>query len=57
MTAFWQNLAHLAQGQLFAGGYLSAATAAKLAAQRQPKPTPCAGKRSALPWPRLAAYR
>jgi len=57
MSAFWHNLARLAHGQLFAGGYLSPATAAKLAAERRPETVKCSGKRRRTPWPRLAAYR
>ena len=59
MTPFWQNLARLAHGQLFAGGYLSPATAAKLAAERRAETLPCSAKRrrTSAPWPRLAAYR
>jgi hypothetical protein len=59
MNAFWQNLAHLAQGQLFAGGYLSPATVTRLVADRQTRKQPCDDprQRKVMPWPRLAAYR
>jgi len=58
MNSFWQSLHRLAQGQLFAHGYLSAQTAAHLANKGEPPQardrggaTPC---RKVVRWPRLA---
>jgi len=56
MTTFWKSLAQVAQGQLFLGGHLSAATVAAIAKRAA---TPCKGNRKGgsrehSPWPRLA---
>ena len=60
MNTFWQSLHRLAQGQLFAHGYINADTAARLVNKSDAQPethnsglraTPC---RKVVRWPRLA---
>lgn len=55
---FWQSLHRLAQGQLFAHGYLSPRTAAELSAKSAaPDDRDCGSgttSRKVVRWPRLA---
>ena len=62
MTTFWKNLHRLTQDQMFTRGYLAPRAAAEIAAKRQTQDaqdcTPAVNgkRRSAAPWPRLAAF-
>ena len=59
MNAFWSSLHHLAQGQLFAHGYLSPRTAVELVNRGESvRNDRCGGgkpqRRKVVIWPRLA---
>jgi len=59
MNAFWSGLHRLAQGQLFAHGYLSPRMAVELATRNEPvRNDRCGGgkpqRRNVVSWPRLA---